>query len=38
MTQAIITSGFIAGSSVVNVTADQANGTDILIYDDETSS
>jgi hypothetical protein len=36
MTQAIITSGFTAGSSAVNVTADVANGIDILVYDDET--
>lgn len=36
MIQAIITSGFIAGSSSVSVTADVADGTDILIYDDET--
>jgi hypothetical protein len=36
MLLAIITSGFYSGSPNVNVTADVADGTSILIYDDET--
>lgn len=36
MNLAIITSGFSAGSNSVQVTADVANGTALLVYDDET--
>ncbi|WP_026630055.1 hypothetical protein [Dyadobacter alkalitolerans] len=36
MDLAIITSGFVAGSGFVSITADVANGTIVLIYDDET--
>lgn len=36
MNVAVITSGFVAGSNSVNVTADVADGVLVLIYDDET--
>ncbi|GGH42903.1 hypothetical protein GCM10007423_39880 [Dyadobacter endophyticus] len=38
MELAIITSGFVAGSSSVSITADVADGTAVLVYDDETKS